>query len=308
MSDEDRRDSDLLNSVVKKKGRNLTDEEQAVLDRYGIDYSDGLGVFQGKDYPRRLSWLPGDYVDGKPVVNGKVNIADKVRKDMSGERDYAKSVWADGRVGDTFDKQERDYQNRRLQHDYATVSSFIGDRRHADIMGTNHDIEARRQRGTQKAYRDLASTETDQYKKSAYLQTADDADAMADYHETQRDKYRAKFDRLNKGIEDIKDKYRRKNESIKGLRRRNKSFSEGFNITKRYYALVSYWDNRGDSKDKLIEDDTVNGVVRKLRKFFEKNPDISEINRVSRSVDRNEEYQRLCSEYGVRGHSIDLFT
>ena len=210
MSAEDRKDSELLNKIVAKKGKNLSKEEQDVLDRYGVDYSSGLGSFKGREYPHKLSWLPGDYNDGEPVVNDKYNVADKIRKDMSSSRDYAKDVWANGRFGDTFDKQERDYRNNRLQKDYATVSSFIGDRRNADLKAFDHDMEAKKYKASAKAYADLASTETDADRKKAYSQTATDSSVMADYHEKQRDSYLDKHRRLNKGIDDVMNKYRRK--------------------------------------------------------------------------------------------------
>ena len=125
MSDEDRKYSKILNSIVSKAGKNLSREEQDVLDKYGVDYSDGLGSFKGREYPHKLSWLPGDYSNGKPVVNDKVNVADKVRKDMSGERDYAKDVWAKGNWGDSFDKQERDYVNNNMSKDYNAMQAAV---------------------------------------------------------------------------------------------------------------------------------------------------------------------------------------
>lgn len=81
MSDEDRRDTELIKSVYDKIQRRsnarLTPEEQAVLDKYGINRrSRNLSVGQGIDSYLNRNDLASDNV----MRNPKANIADRARK------------------------------------------------------------------------------------------------------------------------------------------------------------------------------------------------------------------------------------
>lgn len=81
MSDEDRRDTELIKSVYDKIQRRsnarLTPEEQAVLDKYGINREQrGLTVGSGGD-----RYLSRNNLIGKNMANNtKVNLADRARK------------------------------------------------------------------------------------------------------------------------------------------------------------------------------------------------------------------------------------
>lgn len=101
MSDEDKRDNQILRNIYDKTQRRanaaLTSEEQAVLDKYGLYRSTGNKDIMkpGKDafHASSITSPPQYFRGGIDVHNDKVNLADRARKisDRQPIRDYVRA-------------------------------------------------------------------------------------------------------------------------------------------------------------------------------------------------------------------------
>lgn len=313
MSDEDREDSAALRAIFQKRSnrRNakLTKDELALLDKYGVKL-DGQGIEIPDESARYGRHYVGD-VDNVLEIGkskrwsgednyDKVNLADIMRKRPN--REYAREVrntYVDTDIAG-IGNDEGHYDARRKRgwkdsfQDQERTKVGLEDKYYKDTNYMKNAIRARNDSNRSLANYDTEKKEIDdryeQALKKAERQRKNDIDYLNRSNEY--DLRRRK--EASQAIDDIKDKYRR-------------TKTEAFEISKRYYAYVLYWDYKGEPKRKLIEDNTIKGVVKKLRAFAEKY-DINEVNRVSKSVYDNEEYQNVCSEFGIKGHSIDLFS
>ena len=101
MSDEDKRDNQILRNIYDKTQRRanaaLTPEEQAVLDKYGLYRSTGNKDIMkpGKDafHARSITSSPRYFRGGRDVHDDRVNLADRARKisDRQPIRDFVNS-------------------------------------------------------------------------------------------------------------------------------------------------------------------------------------------------------------------------
>lgn len=125
MSDEDRKDSQILRDILSKIDRRsnakLTPEENAVLDKYDIKrLSRGLrgpNTSVGLDY----------YQDAKNLKNPEYNLAGKFR---TGDREYANTVKQYKGWGDTFQTAERDRESDVMGKDVSSMKSALDSRRY----------------------------------------------------------------------------------------------------------------------------------------------------------------------------------
>ena len=160
MSDEDRRDSEIIrgitNKLMKRSNAKLTDEEKAVLDKYGITNQDGfLRTAGGQAMPRPdriirtigndelVSRAHGDTPD-------KVNLADYARKADGREakrKEMTVAYWDENRAtrhdeksidhlygySGSTQRQARVKQIADMTSDYDAMASALGDRERADL-------------------------------------------------------------------------------------------------------------------------------------------------------------------------------
>lgn len=125
MSDEDRKDSqilkDILSKIDKRSNARLTPEENAVLDKYNIKRSSrglrGPNTSIGLDY----------YQDAKNLKNPEYNLAGKFR---TGDREYANTVKRYGGWGDTFQTAERDRENDVMGKDVSSMKNALDSRKY----------------------------------------------------------------------------------------------------------------------------------------------------------------------------------
>ena len=123
MSDEDRRDSDLLKGILRKidarSNAKLSDEEKAVLNKYGLSRTNS-GFRKDND------WLSARSL-GLANKNSEYNLADKTRKL---DRDYGRQVrnydsyWNK----DTFQDLERKKDAAEMSRDVDDMKSALQDR------------------------------------------------------------------------------------------------------------------------------------------------------------------------------------
>lgn len=138
MSDEDRKDSqilrDILSKIDKRSNARLTPEENAVLDKYNIERLTrglrGPNTSIGLDY----------YNDNRNINNPEYNLAGKFR---TGNREYANTVKRYGRWGDTFQTAERDRENDVMGSDVSDMKGILLNRKWAqqalDLAGSKRD-------------------------------------------------------------------------------------------------------------------------------------------------------------------------
>ena len=279
MSDEDRADSDVLRNIFYKRSNRsnakITKDEQAVLDKYGITLrgkdvigSDGRSLYYGRygtddeagDLARMGNWR----------TRGKANLADVARKRP--ERRYAQKVngnrWpSDKGAGygqDTdkdyreypFDAKERDLntKNSKYQQDLSDTKDAIKSRnRYNRWVNDTYDDEERANSAyrnsidqAENEYRNAEQIYKDRLKKANGVRDAELARAKE-----KRQAYKADADDETSFINSIKDKYRKnKNESL------NES-----------YAHVTYFDYKGNFKEKTIQGDTPKSVINKIKKI-----------------------------------------
>lgn len=125
MSDEDRKDSqilrDILSKIYKRSNARLTPEENAILDKYNIKrISRDL---RGPNTSVGLNW----YQDVKNLENPEYNLAGKFR---TGDREYANTVKRHGSWGDTFQTAERDRENDVMGKDVSLMKNALDSRKY----------------------------------------------------------------------------------------------------------------------------------------------------------------------------------
>lgn len=149
MSDEDKRDNQLLRSIYNKTQRRanaaLTPEEQAVLDKYGL-----IRSTENKDivklHPNKYSGTsvtsPHQYFSGGvDVGDGRVNLADRARKipDRQSIRDYPRSGEygvsdttfdhdPKGKYKNTFQRKMNRANSAQMQQPMQDMKRLISDR------------------------------------------------------------------------------------------------------------------------------------------------------------------------------------
>lgn len=132
MSDEDKRDNQILRNIYDKTQRRanaaLTPEEQAVLDKYGLYRSTGDKdiVKPGKDafHTRSITSPPRYFKGGVDVHDDRVNLADRARKisDRQPIRDFVNA--GDYIVHDTtFDHDPKGNYKNTFQRQFNRANS-----------------------------------------------------------------------------------------------------------------------------------------------------------------------------------------
>lgn len=216
MSAEDKADSEVLRNIynksVKRSNAKLTPEEKKVLTKYGLrrdekakivpdtqnDWGNAVVRPEDDDSKRRGSFYRGRYHFEDPVgmSNDKINLADRARKYVSGQR----SPYTYGHQGGVNAlKRDRERQNAEMQANYNQMSSDLWSRNyHKDKLGN------------------IDSTADNEIKKLqdriAALQRKKETDRS--YHAGQLDRYQG---RINKAL--------RKEECLKGKKGINEELS-----------------------------------------------------------------------------------
>lgn len=149
MSDEDKRDNQILRNIYYKTQRRanaaLTPEEQAVLDKYGLYRSTGNKdiMMAGKDafHASSITSPPQYFKGGMDVDDDRVNLADRARKlpNRQPMRDFVRS--GDYRVSDTtfdhdpkgkykntFQRQMNRANSAQMQQPMQDMKRLISDR------------------------------------------------------------------------------------------------------------------------------------------------------------------------------------
>lgn len=128
MSDQDKKDSDLLKSILnkidKRSNAALTPEEKDVLNKYGLVRSD-RGFNKGDKWFDIGTTSPG----GKAVTHPNYNLADKVRKV---DRDYGRQVRNYGNYWrkDTFQDLERKRDSAIMGKDVDDMKNALDSRKY----------------------------------------------------------------------------------------------------------------------------------------------------------------------------------
>lgn len=135
MSDEDKRESDILRNLYKKidgkKYSKLTPEEQEVLDKYGLDAwgfrgdtkmitPKGNDVIKNGELGREVNGWRGKYWEDNKNAD-KINFADRARKTDSRDwgRNYAdRSFYRADYVNKMAQQKEREDQARQMRRPY----------------------------------------------------------------------------------------------------------------------------------------------------------------------------------------------
>lgn len=278
MSDEDREDSEVLRNIFYKRSNRsnskITKDEQAVLDKYGITLrgkdvigSDGRSLYYGRygtddeagDLARMGNWRTRE----------KVNLADVARKRP--ERRYAQNVngnrWPNDngagygqddkeRYEYPFDAKERDLNTRysKYQQDLRDTEYALKNRKRMENEYSKLDSE---EQSAKERYDKAVADAENRYRNAEQiykdeLKYADDRrnERMRSI-QSDRDWYSSQADIANSEIDEIKNKYRKnKNESL------NES-----------YAHVTYFDYKGNFKEKTIQGDTPKSVINKIKKI-----------------------------------------
>ena len=248
MSDEDRRDSEIIKDItlklMKRRNAKLTDEEKAILDKYGITNTSGvLRTAGGKIMPRpdhnlrpdRSSELvsrahQGDNLD-------KVNLADYARKadDREAKRREMYAPYWDEHTATNHDEKNIDFrfdsgstqrqvkvkQTANMASDYDAMASALDDRKRADL----NIKQLQKDRGDA-----LEQKRSDE--KRAESRTV----SNREYHTDRLKKHTAEKDRL---IAAKKAQFSKKNESL------NESLNKGDKVplTWHYNTILNYMDD-----------------------------------------------------------------
>lgn len=204
ISPEDKRDSDLIRSIYRKIGgkklnpKDLTAEEQEVLDRYGIDvwgYKGDSKVVTDKgrkDIINRREAETSSYWNRNTKENpqfNKINYADRARK--IDDRDYAQRIrdrnWDNKK---SFQDAERAELNRNIVRPVSKMEQALANRRYAQNKLSTLDADL------DKDIRDA---------EQKYQDTIDRAKRQRD---SQVSYYSGELKRTNQKIQDLLDKHR----------------------------------------------------------------------------------------------------
>lgn len=216
ISDEDQRDSDLIRSMIDKisrrKNAKFSPEEQAVLDKYGIQRNnwdqslrvDGVNLDRDVDSKSSNSVYYGKYSNG---TKSKINYADRARKTPArrdnqvwgpqGGRYYSGNDWVnkhDGKPrygfgnGSTLQDAERSHMNDTMQQPVVDMKQALRDRKYnkkyMDSAQTDYDDAVAK---AKKAYDD-AVARAERNKE----------DATTGYHKKGFDRAQGEIDKLLK--------------------------------------------------------------------------------------------------------------
>ena len=199
MSDEDRADSELLRSIynksVKRSNAKLTPEEKKVLDKYGLKRDDNAKIVpntpgswgnaivrsEDDDSEGRSRYYGRRYHSQGPsgMSNDKINLADRARKYVSGQRS-PNTYGHQGGVNAL--ERDRELQNAEMQGNYNQMKNDLWSRNyHKNNLGN------------------IDSTADDEIKKLqdriAEIQRRKETDRS--YHAGQLDRYQG---RINKAL------------------------------------------------------------------------------------------------------------
>ena len=217
MSDEDRKDSqilkDILSKIDKRSNARLTPEENAVLDKYNIKrLSRGLrgpNTSIGLDY----------YQDAKNLKNPEYNLAGKFR---TGDREYANTVKRYGGWGDTFQTAERDRESDMMGKDVSSMKNALDSRKY---------WTDRKNKAEQEYDDAMDAAKANREKKIAQLMDLERYKVWKDWEE--KDKA---------GLNDVRRKYGLKTEE---------SLKEDF-VPKYFYRVMRYlYNNDYDGCDEI---------------------------------------------------------
>lgn len=238
MSDEDRKDTELLRSILSKREKRsnakLTPEEKAVLDKYGVSTNGGYVVGSDGEVEDELDTLLylGDRSDKWNRRSGsygkdnssEVNLADLLRKRP--QRRYAQGVNDTHSYFDPFSNDDSRTQAHKsgLSGDKPGHRMTFQDKERARGNSESpykRDLDTMRFTKSQKGYYDSQVSNADRKKEQArreYEKKIRDIDSDAQVYRDASNSYQKKID-------DIKGKYSRKNESI---RRRSRKIKEDY--------------------------------------------------------------------------------
>ena len=187
MSDEDKRDNQILRTIYNKMQRrsnvDLTSDEQAVLDKYGLVLSRAKRDIV---FPARTKYAskdpsvttpPGRYDYGQDVKNNKVNLADRARKlpQRHQLRDFIQQKSYD--VNDTTAKHVPENQRRRpasFQQNMNSANNAVMQRPVFDMKRALKDREQKSEilRKAELEYPNAIASAKSEYERS--LQQAQD--------------------------------------------------------------------------------------------------------------------------------------
>lgn len=167
MSDEDRRDTDILRGIYAKsqdrKNAKLTPEEKSTLDKYNL-YRDDWGAIRGdKAGLVKDKEIQQNYQGKNRLYNDKINLADRARKMDARDGGYeANNYWADRDPSREFKRngkyvrlkgkglldRERALQNYKMGSKYDTMKSNLRDRKWHEqkLNDVDSDYDARMQK------------------------------------------------------------------------------------------------------------------------------------------------------------------
>ena len=204
MSDEDKRDNQILRNIYDKTQRRanaaLTPEEQAVLDKYGLYRSTGNKDIMkpGKDafHARSITSPPRYFRGGIDVHDDRVNLADRARKisDRQPIRDFvnAGEYTVDdttydhdpqGNYKNTFQRKMNRAHSAQMQQPMKDMNRLISTRNYR--QGTLDQADAKYQAAIAKAKADYEKRIKDAEDSLAYTKKysakwVDDANAEID--------------------------------------------------------------------------------------------------------------------------------
>ena len=190
MSDEDKRDSDIIRGIISKtqarRNARLTPEEQAVMDKYGITrdtWSKTLSVgrrslhpdYDGKTSKTYKSWDDWTGVRHRNGDPGKINYADRARKLPQRADDQIAGIWSSNgainahtRHGDsTLQDVERANRNAKMQEPINDMKRHLWDRGYEQkkIDGAQSEYDSAMNKARAK-YDQEVKWASDQYRRS----------------------------------------------------------------------------------------------------------------------------------------------
>ena len=195
MSDDDKRDSDILKNIMAKRGNRanakLTPLEISTLKKYGLDPEDTYGGnINGK----------GIYVPyNNTTAKDEYNLADKLRKEVGDEREYAKMVnrtgyqWGPEKeysVGD----DSMNYNYRKTFQDRERIADNENSDYRSDLRNfksSKHDVDYHQ--------KNLDSMDDKRAKiQQEYERKLKDLDWEINYHKGSRDSAQDNLDSIKK--------------------------------------------------------------------------------------------------------------
>lgn len=185
MSDEDKRDTEILRNIYKKiDGRKIgkntfTPEEQEVIDKYGLDvwgYRGDSKVVTGSG--RKDVVNSSEYKNswGRPQQKfDKINYADRARK--IDDRDYAQQINRRKGWNQTFDDAEKEMQSQKQSNRINQMKSALHNRKYYqnEIDNAEDNLTNRLNRAESDADKKIADANKRMRDETSWARTSRDA-------------------------------------------------------------------------------------------------------------------------------------